>query len=366
MDADCRRAGDGSSPFARLARRSWRERIPINGSIELTRRCNLDCIHCYAGDRRAKTRSALHELSADQWKRILDEVADAGCLFLIFTGGEALFRSDFPEIYRHACENGMLTTVFTNGFQVGDNALEALVEYPPHAVEITVYGGSSRTYGQITGHPEAYETCLGNMDRLIEAGVSVKTKTVLMKHNFAEFEAIGRIAEQRGLKFRFDAALFPRLNGDRTPLDARISVEQAADAYLSTPARRMEWVRLHEKSNGGTASGCTYLCGAGRTGFHIDFSGKLQPCVLVDDVGYDLLEGPFIDGWSIAISELLEKSMPLDFECAKCDIKCLCSYCPAFFRLENGSEHVKSKYLCDVGREIAKRLKNEIRRTRLD
>ena len=82
------------------------ERLPLNGTIEVTRRCPLTCAHCYnnlpMADRDARSR----ELTYAEHCRILDELAEAGCLWLLFTGGEIFARRDFLDIYKHAKTKG--------------------------------------------------------------------------------------------------------------------------------------------------------------------------------------------------------------------------------------------------------------------
>src|SRR5687767_5016184 len=77
-------------------------RAPLSASFEITRRCPLSCQHCYnnlpMGDRQARAR----ELTVAEHQRILDELAELECLWLLYTGGEVFARKDFPEIYAHA------------------------------------------------------------------------------------------------------------------------------------------------------------------------------------------------------------------------------------------------------------------------
>ena len=68
-------------------------RSPVTGSVELTYRCNLRCAHCYIPHR-----SGRGELSTDEWKGLLDQVAEAGCLYLLVTGGEPFLRRDALEL----------------------------------------------------------------------------------------------------------------------------------------------------------------------------------------------------------------------------------------------------------------------------
>ena len=90
-------------------------RVPLNGTIEVTRRCPLTCLHCYnnlpMNDGEARGR----ELDYDEHCRLLDELADAGCLWLLYTGGEIFARRDFLDIYTYAKKKGFIITLFTNG-----------------------------------------------------------------------------------------------------------------------------------------------------------------------------------------------------------------------------------------------------------
>ena len=100
------------------------QRIPLSGSIDLTHRCNLRCIHCYLGNKEVINGKREEELSTTQWISIIDQITDAGCLYLLITGGEPLLRKDFGAIYRHAKTKGLMVTVFTNGTLITDDLLD--------------------------------------------------------------------------------------------------------------------------------------------------------------------------------------------------------------------------------------------------
>ncbi|MBU2499574.1 MAG: hypothetical protein KKE57_11795, partial [Proteobacteria bacterium] len=68
-------------------RRLGRRRIPVSGAIELTRRCNLSCVHCYNNLPANEQGARGEELTTEEHCRILDEITEAGCLWLLFTGG---------------------------------------------------------------------------------------------------------------------------------------------------------------------------------------------------------------------------------------------------------------------------------------
>src|SRR4051812_31117124 len=114
MSVDVAGPGKQGPRASALYTRSIAERIPILGGLELTFRCNLACIHCYVNLPPADRAEARRERTTDEWFAIIDQVAEAGCLWLTLTGGEPLLRPDFCDIYRHAHKRGLLLSVYTN------------------------------------------------------------------------------------------------------------------------------------------------------------------------------------------------------------------------------------------------------------
>jgi radical SAM protein with 4Fe4S-binding SPASM domain len=280
---------------------------------------------------------------------VIDEITDAGCLNLLISGGEPLLRKDFPEIYRHAKERGLLVTVFSNGTLVTEDLLELFRDLPPLEVEISLYGATAHTYESVTCVPGSYERCLLGIRRLVSNNIKVKLKTILMSVNIHELFAIENIAREFGVKFRFDAAISPCLGGDRAPMELRVAPEKAVEMEFSDGVRSRRWKEFFEESREFLTGDGLYGCGAGVTSFHIDPGGCLRPCMMTRDVQYDLPGSGFLRGWGEIGARLREKKARADFACRDCEKINLCGYCPAFFSLENGTEDARSAYLCKMG-----------------
>ncbi len=129
------------------------QRIPVSGSIDVTMRCNLRCQHCYIPcETRAAQSEPEPELSLAEIQRMLDEFADAGCFWLLLTGGEPFLRKDFLDIYAHAKRKGMVLTIFTNGTlltpQTADYLRNCAINW-----QISLYGATQATYERVTGIP---------------------------------------------------------------------------------------------------------------------------------------------------------------------------------------------------------------------
>ena len=96
--------------FGEVILGKWlQNRVPITGSVELDLRCNLRCLHCY---RDGEWPAGI--LDTEEMKDVLDQIADAGTLWLLLTGGEIFLRPDFFEIYEHAMKKGFLLNLFTD------------------------------------------------------------------------------------------------------------------------------------------------------------------------------------------------------------------------------------------------------------
>ncbi len=332
-----------------FGRKLTRLRIPLYGSLELTYRCNLKCVHCFQGPRETCGAALEPEMTTEQVLSVVDEMAEAGCLFLVISGGEPLLRPDFGQVYRHAKNCGMFVTVLTNGTLVTEQTLELFGDLPPEAVDVTVYGATSATYEGITGIPGSFERCMSGIRRMLDQGVRVKLKTMLMTLNCHEVSAMEDMARSLGVPFRLDAGLFPCINGDRAPLAYRVAPEDVIRIELSDPERLRQWREYYEPRKNLAISERLYTCGAGVTGFHVNPFGQLQPCLMARRYRYDLLAGNFAEGWIDIRTRIRERKAKASYLCNRCDKRVLCNFCPAFSEMENGSEEVRSEYLCAIG-----------------
>jgi MoaA/NifB/PqqE/SkfB family radical SAM enzyme len=326
-------------------------RIPISGNLALTHCCNLRCVHCYLGKEINAPARDVRELDAGQWQKIIEQITRAGCLYLLFTGGEPLLRKDFPDIYRHAVTRGLLVTVFTNGMLIDDSIIELWRQLPPRIVEITIYGAAPATHDRVTGVKGSYEKTVNAIKTLIDQNINVKLKTILMTLNRDEFFDMKAMADRWGVSFRFDAAIFPRLDGDKAPIELRVPPGEAVEKEFSDPSRRQQWQEYFEKMRTLPVRDYLYLCGAGRTHFHVAANGDLQPCLMVTNLYRSLASGTFDEGWKNVMPRIRERKPGGDYSCGRCEKRVLCGHCPAFFQLETNREDRFSQYLCDTGQQ---------------
>src|SRR5713226_9256988 len=221
-----------------------KRRVPLEVSLEVTRRCPLECLHCYnnlsMGDLAARNR----ELSRDEHFKLLDELAELGCLWLLYTGGEIFARRDFLEIYTHAKKKGFLVTLFTNGTLITEKIADFLVEWRPFSIEITLYGATRETYERLTQVPGSYDRCMRGIRLLLQRNLPLKLKTVAVSINKHEITAMEEIAESLGVEFKFDAMINPRIDCSSSPLAVRLTPTEIVELDLGEPERISEWRKL--------------------------------------------------------------------------------------------------------------------------
>jgi radical SAM protein with 4Fe4S-binding SPASM domain len=345
--------------FQKEFSRTFREKLiltrtPVSGSLEITTQCNLKCLHCY------NEGNMTEELPASFWKGVIDQIVEEGCLFLLITGGDPLIRPDFLEIYEHARKRGVIVTIFSNGTLINKDHLKLFKELPPALIEITLYGIKEETYEKITGVKGSFKMCMEGIDMLTEAGLHIRLKTVILQENMEEFQEIRKFARNRDIDFRSDPAIFPRLNGDPEPMNHRVEAERAVAQELSDPEVLRKWKDYTAKHPDTQGMKKLYNCGAGKIAFHISPSGILQPCLMTDNISYDLKRGYFRNGWKKVIPGISEIEAPKGLKCRDCDRAVFCGYCPAFLELENGTELRHSDYLCKIGEYRLKYLKEGV------
>ncbi len=353
--AVCAGSTGNAARILALRRRFREAAVPVAGGIEITRRCNLKCIHCYLGEERAAAGGA-EELDTATWLGLIDSLVAAGCLDLVFTGGEPLLRPDFGELYTRARRSGMRVTLFTNATAVSAELVALLRELPPAMIEASVYGSTAMTHENITGVPGSFRSFLSGIDRFRSAGLPLTVKTVLMNLNLSEFEDMARLAADHGARWRFDPAIFPRLDGDPGPVALRISPEEAALRDIPNRESAAHWRDCYERGAAEPPSRRLYTCGAGVTNFHIDPRGSLRPCLLSRRPARDLRVQDFRSAWAQIVEEIAGMTVAHDDRCNACDRRNICGLCPPFMEFEGGSRERPSAYLCALGDKRRERI----------
>jgi radical SAM protein with 4Fe4S-binding SPASM domain len=327
-------------------------RLPLDGTIETTFRCNLRCVHCYVNEPARDPLAKARELSTERLWHLLDEIADEGCLEVLFTGGEVLLRPDFPEVYLYALRRGLRVTVFTNGTLITEKVADLFDEYRPACVEISLYGMTRETYEKVTCVPGSFDKCMAGIGRLQARGIPFKLKTMVLSLNRHELDAMREFAASLGVDFRHDSLLNARVDcgANRNP-ELQVTAAEAVAADLGDAAARRKHAEsfLATLAEGAPPKGdAVYSCGAGQIGFTVDPYGRLQLCQLSRRSSFDLRDDTFARGWREFLPALRARTWQSNSVCRSCSLRPVCGSCPGAAELEHGDIEAAVASFCEI------------------
>ena len=350
----------------------WKGNPPLLTALdlELTERCNNNCIHCYINLPADDSDSATGELSTEQIKDILAEAAQLGCLSVRFTGGEPLLREDFEELYVFARGLGLRVSFFTNATLITRELAALFAQIPPlEPIEITVYGMHQDSYESISRTAGSYKCHRRGIELLLENKVPFVVKTALLPPNRNEMA-----------EFRNWASTLPWMD---TPPSCTIFFDLRCRRDSEEKNRLIKQLRLtpfqlqkirsqnkvdYQREMGefcsnfiGPPGESLFPCGAGINRISVDAYGYCQACTLLrhPETVYDLKTGSLRDGLTNFFPEVRErKAADPDYlkRCARCFLKGLCEQCPGKSWLEHGTLDTPVEYFCEIAHFSARDL----------
>lgn len=159
---------------------------------ELTKGCNLRCIHCRAS---ATELSSPSDLSTQAARDIIDQIAEVSSPILVLSGGEPLFRSDIFQLARYGTDKGLRVALATNGTLVTRQVAQKIVESGVKRVAISLDGADPLTHDTFRGIPGAFDAAITGFRNLKELGMSVQINTTIARHNAHQLPKVLELAK---------------------------------------------------------------------------------------------------------------------------------------------------------------------------
>ncbi len=310
-----------------------------------TRACNLSCKHCYAS---ADGSKAQDELSTEEAKEFIDDLADHNVPVLLFSGGEPLMRDDLDELIGYATDKGLRVTISTNGTLITEERAETFEDLGVSYVGISL-DGLEETHDRFRGSEDAFKRALRGIRNCQDAGQKVGLRFTMTDYNRDEIpqifdlviqEDISRLCfyhlvhKGRGKELN-DAALTDREKRkimksifDRTEEILKehedkeiLTVGNHVDGIflyldmIEEDDERAERVLRYLENNGGNRSGIAIAC--------VDWSGDVHPdqFTMGHTVG-DVRERSFGDIWDddeTLLGKLRDRESRVKGRCHGCD-----------------------------------------------
>lgn len=331
--------------------KNWKLRRPNVCQFELTFKCDLHCKHCYT-DCYNKERFIKEELDTSRVKFILDKVYEAGCIWLCFTGGDPLTRTDFLEIYDYAKRKGFIVTVFTNAYSITEEIASHFAKSPPFVIEMTLNAVSKDLYDDIAGVKGAFEKVMKGIDLLRKYSIPLKIKTQVTTENFGHLPAIKSFLASKNIVFRPSIFLHARLNGDSTPASLRVPVERLV-SQEEVDKEADDGCRSRGRKKALLSDNIFKCAIGGGDGIYIDPYGNTFPCVCIREPKFSLLTSDISTAQAKILSWVKSRKFSKDSLCKSCSLRDNCYLCPGKALLEKGRLDAHIEWFCDLARQIS-------------
>lgn len=162
---------------------------------EITRSCNLSCIHCRASAERGPYPG---ELTTDECRTVLDEIASFASPIIIFTGGEPLLRDDIFDILAHGQKLGLNMAVAVNGLLLTDEIAQKLVAHGVQRISVSVDGATIETHDKFRAVPGAFEGAMRGIEAAKRANLPFQINSTVTKMNLEEIPDLLKMAVDIG------------------------------------------------------------------------------------------------------------------------------------------------------------------------
>ena len=252
---------------------------PICLTWELTYACNLQCVHCLSSSGQRDPR----ELTTEEAKRVLDELADLQVFYINIGGGEPMIRRDFFEVVDHAIGNGIGVKFSTNGTYIDADKARRLASMDYLDIQISIDGIDATTNDAVRG-AGSYAIARRAMDNLAAADFGpFKISVVVTRHNVDQLDEFKQLADSYGAQLRV-TRLRPSGRGADTWPELHPTSAQQRQIYEWLLAKGETVLTgdsfFHLNALGESLPGLN-MCGAGRVVCLIDPVGDVYACPFV-------------------------------------------------------------------------------------
>lgn len=344
-----------------ILQQAYQNKVPVNGSIELSPLCNLDCDMCYVRLSPKELEKKGHLRSVDEWLAVSKELHDAGVLFLLLTGGEPLLYPDFKKLYLELKQMGMILTINTNGTLLDEEWADFFAQHKPRRINITLYGANNASYETLCHTPDGFDRTIRAIRLLKERNVDVKVGCSAVSKNIQEVSEIQQICKDLDVPLQVDTYMYPSVREREKDFSfsSRLAPMDAAKLWYSTMKEKMPdseyqdyrlqlLAQIQDRKEKKTITEQGFFCMATNCSFSINWQGLLRPCVMSTTPSFSVFENGFMAAWKSLQKEA--NTMHLCQECQQCELRPVCRICVASALAETGKTDQKSEYICQLAK----------------
>jgi len=313
-------------------------------AINITKRCNLACEHCYLDADTLKNGQA-NELSLEEVKSVLDEVASRGNkTMIVLTGGEPLARTDLEDMIQHGAHLGLSMVVGTNGTLLTSRRVTSLKASGALGVGISVDSLEQVQHDKFRGLNGSWEKTFKGIQHCREQDLSFQIHFTVTRNNYTELNDIIEFSDKNGARV---LNLFFLICTGRAESTSDINPDQYEQVLTETIKAQLDYPdmiirprcaphfkriahQLNPESpitriSGFDGDGCI----AGIHYCRVAPNGDVTACPYIDTASGNIRQQTFLSIWDKAPEFQSLRSPELTGACGECEYQKLCGGCRA-------------------------------------
>ena len=313
--------------------------------IEITTKCNFNCIHCYLGEH------IKYGLSKEKLFDLLAQLRKMGVYEIQFTGGEPFIRNDFLEIVKYARELYFKVVILTNISLLNDEIINELEQLHVECISTTLFSLNDDVNDKITNKNQSANIVKSNLLKLKKTSIRTEVKTVVMKQNKIDFHSIKKFCNNNQIDYLATEGVFPMMDGSLKPLDYALEPKDLRNCIEELDEIRFGRIFYKNYKN----EEC--ICCEQRYSLFIDATGNIYPCNMwfrkIGNINENTLENIWNDSFLQHIRSETRNSLK---KCLNCDSKNYCIRCSGIAETTTGDYCGIDPHACIVSR-IRKNIK---------
>ena len=323
-----------------------------------TNKCNLTCKHCYQD---ACPDACANELTTDEARTLIDQIAAAGFKIMIFSGGEPLMRPDIYDLVAYAASKGLRPVFGTNGTLITPEVAGRLKKCGACAMGISLDSLDRAKHDSFRGLEGAWDATVAGMRACREVGLPFQIHTTVLDWNEHEVCDITDFAVEHGAIAHYIFFLIPVGRGkyiNDTSLKVaanerllrQIMAKQAEVSIDVKPTCAPQFTRVAEQL--GVKTRFERGCLAGLTYCIVSPEGVVRPCAYMTEEAGNVREQPFDEIWKT--SPVFERLRTREYggSCGTCDFRAGCGGCRARAAYYHDGDFMAQDDYCALGREL--------------